>query len=133
MFMAGEDELSESNTYSDVLQEMNQEQRGQLYLACVMNSWEDAYEEMEEFVTKFRREFGPALVGGESAELYKELMDKSANILGIHESEYSRDPNLDEAFLYLKREDPNVEEFREAVTSVIKEEKEWADYARESF
>ncbi len=106
---------------------------GQLYLAEVMEKWEEAYSLYKELEYAGKREF---IQGGKpesSMEVYDNMMQAVADAL-LTDPQY--DLSVEEttnAFIYSANNDIDLDEFRIMSSEIVKGEKMWLDYCQSSF
>lgn len=121
-------------SFDEIFENANLPQLGLLYSSTVLKSWNETYSKFEEFVFQFKKEFGRGINRGEAMGLYSEMMEKAGESLGIELEDYDGSgydvEHVQNAFIYGANEEPDPKEFREAITDVLEEKREWRDYAQ---
>ncbi len=104
---------------------------GQLYMASKIQYWREAYNLFNELKYAGKREFYTQETES-SASVYDEMMDTVQEALAANERPETDIEETTNAFIYSANEDPDFDNFRNAASKVLEEEKRWEYYAEKS-
>ncbi|MFT4892973.1 MAG: hypothetical protein ACI8Z7_000764 [Candidatus Nanohaloarchaea archaeon] len=114
--------------------EMTLEDVGAIYSSVKMKQWEEAYKLFNDFVLQSKKEFGVKHDKQKpSNQIYEEMIEETSKALEIDDYDVLDEHELHHAFMFGSNEEPELGEFKETVEAVLKGERRWESYARESY